>query len=96
MALRAAAPSRNAALSRLPPAKIHAQADRVGHLVLGEAHDLRGGDRRAKDAEHGTGVEASRHHRGNEIRRHPLHHLVTCREAGDELPSGGALRLRGD
>ena len=44
----------------------------------------------AKDAEHRTGVEAARHHRRNEVGRQPLHDLVAGREAGEEVPAGGA------
>jgi hypothetical protein len=65
-------------------------------LILGEPHDLRGGHRRAKDAEHRTGVEAARHHRRNPVGGHPLHDLVAGREAGDEIPSGSAFGLRRD
>ena len=65
-------------------------------LVLGEAQDLCGGDGGAEDAEHHTGVKAPRHHRGNEVGGHPLHDLVAHRQAGDEVPSRDARRLRRD
>ena len=74
---------------------MHSEIDGV-HLVFGEAHDLRGGDRGAEDAEHRARVEAARHHRRNPVGRHPLHHLVAGRDAGDEVFARGALGLRGD
>ncbi len=73
-----------------------AQSDGAVHLVLGEAHHLRGGDGGAEDAEHGAGVEATRHHRGDEVGRHALRDFVACHEAGDEVLAGRADRLGGD
>ena len=75
------------------PGQVDAEADGVRRLVLGEAHDLRGGDGGAEDAEDGAGVEAARHHRRDEVGGHPLHHLVAGHEAGHEVAPGGALGL---
>jgi hypothetical protein len=44
----------------------------------------------------GLAWKAARHHRRNEVGRHPLHDLVARREGGDEIPAGGARRFRRD
>ena len=69
----------------MPAARLAQSAIVAVHLVLGEAQDLRGGDRGAEDAEHRAGVEAARHHGRNEVGGHALHDLVAGGEAGDEV-----------
>ena len=76
--------------------QIRAERDRGVDLVVGEAHDLRGGDRGAEDAEHRSGVEPARHDRRNPVGGHPLHHLVAGRDAGDEVPARRAFHFRGN
>ena len=71
-------------------ARLHAERNRAVHLVLSEVQDLRSGNGGTKDTEHRTGVEATRHHRRNEVGRQSLHDLVASRETGEEVPAGDA------
>src|SRR5262245_53612664 len=49
--------------------QVHTERDRVVHLILSKVQDLRGGNGGTKNTEHRTGVEATRHHRRNEVGR---------------------------
>ena len=83
-----------AAALEIAAGQVDAETDRVRRLVLGEAHDLRGRDGGAEDAEDGPGVEAARHQGRNEIGGHPLHDLVTGDETGDKVAPGRLLPPR--
>ena len=65
--------------------EVDALRDRAVDLLGVELLQLRRGDRGAEDAEHRAGVEAARHHRGDELGGHPLHHLVAGGDGGEEL-----------
>ena len=70
--------------------EVDALRDGAIDLVRIELLQFGGGDRGAEDAEHRTGVEAARHHSGDELRGHALHHLV----GGGDARSGTACRRR--
>ena len=54
-------------------------------LVGVESLEFRRGDRCAEDAKHGTGMEAARHHRGDELGGHAFHDFVGGGDRGEEL-----------
>ena len=74
--------------------QVHAERDGAIHLILSKVQDLGGSDGWAKDAKHRPSVKAPRHHRRNEVGRHPLHDLVTGGKTGEEVPAGGAGGFR--
>ena len=68
------------------------QRDHAVDLILAVAQHFRCGHRCAEDPEHRTGVEAARHQRGYEVRRHALHHFVADREKTERRSVLGAAK----